>query len=361
MQQEFQSRRIIIQYYKYTIIYAKNRIISDIESDLGCYLRSVDMEIAVNYFGPHHSALLHYAQELGIRHAVCTVAAVSDTAPAYFKPWDEVPLRMLQLEIGSLGMDISVLEGIKFIDSAKLGTPDKDRAINDFCRLLENMSRLGIRTVCYNWMPVWGWFRTRKRYSLPGGSVSTAFFQEDIGKSHSGLTVSEDELWANLEYFMKKVVPVAEKHRINLALHPDDPPVPDLCGVSRILITPDNMMKAIDLVPSEYNGITMCQGTFRTMGADVPAEIRRFSERIHFAHMRDIQGSPSAFYETFPDNGSTDMVAAIKAYKEIGFDGVIRPDHTPTMYGENNDVPGYAVLGNLFTIGYLRGLMEACE
>ena len=317
------------------------------------------MEIAVNYFGPHHSDLLHYAQELGVRHCVCTIAASSDIAPAYMNPWDEVPLRMLQEEIASFGMDIAVAEGIKFIDAAKLGTAEKDRAIDDFCTLIRNLGKLGIRTVCYNWMPVWGWFRTRKRFPLEGGSVSTAFFAEDLDGIADAASVSADELWANLGYFMKKVVPVAEECGVRLALHPDDPPVESLCGISRILITPDAMMEAIDLVPSLSNGITMCQGTFRTMGADVPAQILRFGERIHFAHMRDISGTAEAFHETFPDSGSTDMAEAIRAYRKIGFDGVIRPDHTPTMYGERNDVPGYAVLGNLFTIGYLRGLMEA--
>ena len=319
------------------------------------------MEIAVNYFGSHHSDLLHYAQELGIRHCVCTVAAISDVAPSYLNPWDEVPLRLLQEEIAAFGMDISVLEGIKFIDSAKLGTEGKDKAIEDFCCLIRNMSRLGIKTVCYNWMPVFGWFRTRKRNILEGGSISTAFYAKDLDSAANAGNISADELWSNLEYFMRKVVPVAEESGVNLALHPDDPPVDNICGIDRILITPDNMMRAIDLVPSPNNGIAMCQGTFRTMGADVPAEIRRFGERIHFAHMRDIKGTPKAFFETFPDNGSTDMTEAMKAYKEIGFKGVIRPDHTPTMYGERNDVPGYAVLGNLFTIGYLRGLMEALD
>ena len=320
------------------------------------------MEIAVNYFGPHHRRLLHYAAELGVRHCVCTVPAVSTTAPQYLKPWDLTALRMMQLEVSEFGMDISVLEGIKFIDSAKLGLDDRDVAISNFCDLLRNMSELGIKTVCYNWMPVFGWFRTRHNEVARGGSVTTAFSIKDLSQNGSvGFRLSQDELWSNLRYFMEKIVPIAEKYGVNLALHPDDPPVSSIYGIDRILTSPANMMEAINLFPSHVNGITMCQGTFRTMGADVAAEILHFSDRIHFAHMRDIEGVKEAFVETFPDNGSTDILATMKAYKSIGFSGVIRPDHTPTMYGEDNDNPGYAVLGNLFTIGYIRGLMEGID
>ena len=317
------------------------------------------MDIAVNYFGAHHYKLLHYAAELGVKHCVCTVPAASEIGSGYMKPWDLIPLKEMQIEVSEFGMDISVLEGIKFIDAAKLGTDEKDKCISYFCDLIRNMKELGIKTICYNWMPIFGWFRTRKSYHSRGGSVATAFFLEDLQNADNpGLIISKDELWSNLEYFMRKIVPVAEECGINLALHPDDPPVDRLYGVERILTSPENMMQAINLVPSEYNGITMCQGTFRTMGADVGREIHRFGNRIHFAHMRDVVGNPGGFYETFPDNGSTDIPAAIRAYKEIGFNGVIRPDHTPTMYGESNDNPGYALLGNLFTIGYLKGLME---
>ena len=107
-------------------------------------------------------------------------------------------------------------------------------------------------------------------------------------------------------------------------------------ALSRILRTPEAMEQAINLVPSPANGVTFCQGTFSTMGADIPAEIRRFGERgaIHFVHFRDVRGTPQHFVETFHDDGQTDMYEAMRTYARIGFEGPVRPDHVPTMAGE---------------------------
>jgi mannonate dehydratase len=129
--------------------------------------------------------------------------------------------------------------------------------------------------------------------------------------------------------------------------------------MARILRTPEAMRRAIELVPSPYNGITMCQGTFATIGADIPAEIRAFDRgALHFVHFRDVRSTPERFLETVHDEGQTDMFAAMRAYQEIGFDGPLRPDHMPTMKGEDNLAPGYDVLGRLFAIGYIKGLAE---
>lgn len=320
------------------------------------------MEIALNFFGDHHAPLKAIARQLGITKAVCTVPWVAKES-AYISSHHPMSLQMQVLEMQRYGMDIAVLEGIKFIDAAKLGTQDCDRAIDDFCTLLKHMAMVGIDTVCYNWMPVFGWFRTDVDVPTRGGALATAFNSDSLGTlppTDAGV-VSSELLWKTLEYFLSKVVPVAEQYRIKLALHPDDPPVPTIAAVDRVLINSDAMMKAIDLVPSEFNGIAFCQGTFATMGCDVPQEIKRFDQRIHFAHFRDIQGSASNFVETFFDDGITDMEAAIESYYEIGYTGVIRPDHTPTFVGEENSNPGYGILGNLFAVGYLRGLMEPFE
>jgi mannonate dehydratase len=104
----------------------------------------------------------------------------------------------------------------------------------------------------------------------------------------------------------------------------------------------------------------MCQGNFSTMGADVPAEIRRFGRQnaIHFVHFRDVRGTPEKFQETFHEEGQTDMFEAMRAYDDIGYAGPLRLDHAPTMSGESNNNPGYETMGRLFAIGYIKGLME---
>jgi len=173
--------------------------------------------------------------------------------------------------------------------------------------------------------------------------------------------VTADAMWRNLKYFLEAVVPVAEETGVRLAIHPDDPPVSSLRGIARILINAAAFQRVIDLVPSEYNGITLCQGSFSAMGENVPEQILRFGKqkKIFFAHFRDIRGTAENFVEAFHDDGQTDMYECMKRYFEIGFEDCLRPDHVPAMYGEDNPNPGYSMLGNLFAVGYMKGLMEA--
>ena len=176
--------------------------------------------------------------------------------------------------------------------------------------------------------------------------------------------VGEDLLWKALEYFLKAVVPVAEEAGVKLAMHPDDPPRSPVRGIGRIMTSPENFQRMLDLVDSPANGLTFCQGCFTEMNIDVPKWIRHFAGtgKMHFAHYRNINkgGSADHFSETFHDEeGEADMYEAMKAYIESGFSGPMRPDHAPTMEGEGNDHPGYALQGRLMAVGYMKGLMEA--
>jgi mannonate dehydratase len=181
-------------------------------------------------------------------------------------------------------------------------------------------------------------------------------------RPESDLT-AEPALWENFEYFLTRVVPVAEKAGVRLALHPDDPPISPVRGLGRIMRTVEAFERVIELVPSEFNGITLCQGNFALMTDDLPAVIRDFGSAgaINFVHFRDVRGTPEHFVETFHDDGPTDMLECLRAYADVGYTGVLRPDHVPTLFGEANDKPGYAVLGRLFAVGYIRGLAEAVD
>ena len=164
-----------------------------------------------------------------------------------------------------------------------------------------------------------------------------------------------------MRYYLERIVPVAEKAKVKLALHPDDPPISPIRGVSRILTSAAALQRAIELVPSAYSGITLCQGTLATAGEDIPAVIRKFAEqdKLFFVHFRDVKGTAEKFEETFHDDGQTDMVAAMNTYYEVGFTGPARPDHVPTMEGEDNTNPGYELLGRLYGVGYIKGLMDS--
>ena len=266
--------------------------------------------------------------------------------------------------VADFGLQMSVVEGGPPVTDIVLATGRRDAAIEHFKRCLDAMGRAGVRTLCYNFMPrPVRVFRTS--YATPGrgGALTSSFRLADFdaaARTDAG-EASDEQLWDRLEYFLKRIVPAAEAAEVRLAVHPDDPPISPLCGVARILRSPDHFQRLIDLVPSACNGLTFCQGCFTEMGADIPATIRRFARHIHFAHFRDVAGTATDFTETFHDNGPTDMAAAMRAYFQINYRGVIRPDHVPLLAGEPGPANGYTMLGRLFAVGYMRGLMHAIE
>lgn len=322
------------------------------------------MRLAMAYFYDRHDDKKNLSKQLGVTEAVTNVPKQHLLAEGK-KPWDYDVLREKVESFEKDGLKVTVIEGPTPLDKVKLGLPGRDGEIVDFCKMLENIGRLGIKTVCYNWMPVVGWFRSRTDIKTRGDAIATGFNYDDV--KNVPLTwageISREKLWTNLEYFLKAVVPAAEKYEVRLAIHPDDPPVPVLKGIGRILINAEAFKRVITMVPSEFNGITLCQGSFAAMGENVPEMIRYFGglKKIFFAHFRDVRGTAENFHEVFHDDGITDMFEAVKCYKEVGFDGPMRPDHVPSMAGEDNSNPSYGILGNLFAIGYMKGLIEAVD
>ena len=276
------------------------------------------------------------------------------------KPWDLGPLMRTRQRYADGGFELRVIESRPPLNKAKRGLPGRDEEIATVCSLIENMGKLGVPVWCYEWMTDFNWVRTNMATPSRGGSVVTSF---DINEVPENLTsnppISEDALWVNLEYFLKKVLPAAEKAGVKLSMHPDDPPLSPIRGVSRIMRSIDNYQRLIDMVPSPMNTITMCQGNFTLMTDDLPGVIRKFGKKTSFVHFRDVKGVPTKYEETWHDAGKTDMLACMKAYKDIGFDGVLRPDHVPTVEGDSNEHAGYSSFGRLYAIGYIRGLRQA--
>ena len=263
------------------------------------------------------------------------------------------------------GLTLSIIEGPPLLDEVKLGRPGADEQMAHFKEFIRACGTLGIKTVCYNWMPVLNWTRTAFDIRTRGGALVTGFREGDIDpaeRTYAG-EVSEETLWKTLDGFLHEILPLCEEQDVTLALHPDDPPLSPIKGISRILTSAKAFDRVFSLYDSPYNAMTFCQGCFATMGEDIPETIRHFGRmgKIHFVHFRDVQGDRHCFHETFHDDGKTDMAEAMRAYYEIGFDGIARPDHVPTMVGESNDDPSYGLLGNLFAVGYIKGLMEATE
>lgn len=310
------------------------------------------------FISPKPSPVWKLAQQCGVTLAVGGLPF--DTLRPGEKLGDLAPLQRMKADYEAGGFKLEVIEARPPLNKAKRGLPGRDEEIDVVCDLLESMGKLGIPVWCYEWMTDFSWLRTNFATPSRGGSVVTSFNVDDVPEDiTSNPPISEEELWANLEYFLRRTLPVAEKAGVKMSMHPDDPPITPIRGVSRIMRTIENYQRLVDMIPSPMNTITMCQGNFTLMTDDLPREIRRFGKKISFVHFRDVRGVPTRFEETWHDAGKTDMLACMKAYKAIGFEGVLRPDHVPTVEGDSNENAGYSAFGRLYAIGYIRGLQQA--
>ena len=278
----------------------------------------------------------------------------------------------------------------------------REEALEHYRELLESMGKLGIKLLCYNFMVGKGWSRTGVRegrggakatyFSLRVGENSSSWRKEEQiqpSNSNSKLQLNAEQVWANYEYFIKAVMPTAEKCGVRMALHPDDPCLPSLGGYARIFGSVESYDRAYALYPSPSNAITFCQANFKLMfggsgssefefesGCKTPFSnsnsklqldtlvdvARHFGKRIAFIHVRDVEGTKEDFTELFHDQGDTDQFALMKVYRELGLDVPLRGDHVPEMAYDREltpeGTPGYFTLGRLFANGYLKALLK---
>jgi mannonate dehydratase len=280
-------------------------------------------------------------------------------------PEDEDELRRIKGRIEAAGLRWSLVEGGPAIDRIVLGKPGWREQLVDYRRAIGRLGRLGIETLCYNFMPQITAdamvVRTDFAHTTRGGAVTSRYRAADYRPEmtpHHEAPSDDAAMWKNLERFLAEVVPAAEDAGVKLAMHPDDPPVSPMAGLARIMRSPESYERLFNLQPSPVNGMTFCLGCFLEMPCDLVAAARRFAGRIHFVHFRDVGGGPGDFWETFPDDGPTDFAPVFRALAETNFDGCIRVDHVPAMAGEVESSPGYGMMGHLFAIGYLRGVLQ---
>lgn len=313
----------------------------------------------IEFVPPRPHRLWTLCCQMGITEVVVKVAPELTGRP---EPWNRDALAGVAGDLTKAGLRAVALEGDPFdMSRVKLGLPGRDEALEHYRLLLGNMSELGMGLLCYNFMVGTGWHRTGEREGR-GGSRVTCFRLADVPAALSGLQLTAEQIWENYTYFLKAVMPEAQRLGIRMGLHPDDPPLPSLGGMARIFGSVAAFDRAYALAPCRANGVTFCQANFKLMGADLAATARHFGQRIAFVHVRDVRGTADDFVELFHDEGETDQLALFRTYREMGLDVPFRCDHVPAMAGEGDEpgfVPGYGTLGRLFADGYLKALASA--
>ncbi|NMO94411.1 mannonate dehydratase [Paenibacillus lemnae] len=293
------------------------------------------------------------------------------------------------------GLHLDVVESVNVHEDIKLGLPTRELYIQNYIRTIEKLAQVGVKVICYNFMPIFDWARTELHKEMEDGSTALFFEKAKINgvdpmelvlgitknsaltmpgweperlvhltslfEAYSGVTV--EHLWDNLAYFLEAVVPVAEKHGIRMAIHPDDPPW-SIFGLPRIMTGAESIRRLLSLNDSPSNSVTLCSGSFgANPDNDLIAMIGEFHEQIPFAHIRNVKIFENGdFIETShrTQDGSVNIAGVVRAYHEHGFTGYCRPDHGRHIWGEQCR-PGYGLYDRALGIMYLWGVWDALE
>ncbi len=343
------------------------------------------VKMSFRWYGDADPVSLQYIRQIpGVTQIV---SAVYDEPVG--EVWPLAKIEALKARIEAAGLRFEVVESVPVHEDIKLGKPSRDRLIANYQQTLRHLAAAGIRVVCYNFMPVFDWTRTELAKTLEDGSTCLAFSTAEVERIDPAEGISlpgwdssyqpgqlqallaeyreidEARLWANLEYFLKAIVPVAAECGIRMAIHPDDPPRP-IFGLPRIVKNRDDLARILKAVDHPANGLTLCSGS---LGAgpqnDVEALVREFGAmgRIHFAHIRNVKITPEGDFEEsahLSSCGSLDIAAIVKAYHDTGFTGYVRPDHGRMIWGEIGK-PGYGLYDRALGAVYLNGLWEALQ
>lgn len=339
------------------------------------------MILSFRWYGGDDPIPLPYIRQISNMKSIVT--AVYDVPPG--EVWSNESILSLKKQIEDEGMTFEVVESIPVHEDIKLGKPTRDAYIANFCENVRRLAHAGVKVVCYNFMPVFDWTRTNLRYELADKSTCLAYFKDEIDKmdprnlSLPGwdasyqpedlrrlfddyASIGKEVLWDHLEYFLKKVIPVAEECGVCLAIHPDDPPW-DIFGLPRIITCRDSLDRVCRLVDSKSNGLTICTGSLGSSKEnDMPKIVGEFAarERIHFMHVRNVKIHPDGSFEEaahFSSCGSLDLVEILKSLYNNGYTGYIRPDHGRMIWGETGK-PGYGLYDRAMGATYLNGIWE---
>ena len=351
------------------------------------------MEMTLRWYGSKFDTvtLKQIRQIPGVTGVITTLY---ETEPG--EVWSRKRIRALKEEVAAAGLSIAGIESVNVHDAVKTGSSDRDQYIDNYIETLRHLGQEDIHLVCYNFMPVFDWTRTELARVRPDGSTVLAYTQEavdaldpekmfaSIAGDTNGMVmpgwepermarvkelfamyknVDDEALFANLGYFLQRIMPVCNEYDIKMAIHPDDPAW-SVFGLPRIIINKENILRLMKMVDDVHNGVTFCSGSYGTnLNNNLPEMIRALQGRIHFAHVRNLKfHSPTNFEEAahLSSDGDFDMYEIMRALYEIGFDGPIRPDHGRMIWDEVA-MPGYGLYDRALGATYLSGLWEAID
>lgn len=344
------------------------------------------MKLSFRWYGPDDPVTLRNIRQIPNMHGIVT--AVYDVAPG--EVWGNESILALKRQTEEAGLRFEVIESVPVHEDIKLGRPSRDGHIQSYNENIRRLAVAGIRCICYNFMPVFDWTRTQLDKELPDGSNALVYYQDQITEMDplSGSLalpgwdasytreslravfaaygeITEEDLWGNLQYFLERVIPVAEECGVDMAIHPDDPPWP-IFGLPRIITCEASCDRLLSLVDSPRNGLTLCTGSLGSLAAnDIVGMARKYAAmgRVHFVHLRNVKRLPDGGFEesAHPSAyGSLDMVAILEALHREGFAGYIRPDHGRMIWGEAGK-PGYGLYDRALGAAYINGIWETLE
>ena len=343
------------------------------------------MEMTLRWYGSKFDTvtLKQIRQIPGVTGVITTLY---DTKPG--EVWSRERIRAMIDEVEAAGLRVAGIESVNVSDAIKTGSPEREKDIEAYIETLRNLGEEGIHMVCYNFMPVFDWTRTQLDKAAKDGSTSLVMYWDqmkgldplkddihlpgwdssytqdqvrDLIRAYGEL--GEEGLWANIEYFLKRVIPVAEECGVVMALHPDDPPYP-IFGLPRVITCEENLDRYLGIVDSPSNALCLCTGSLGCSPKnDIPRLVRKYSamKRIGFMHIRNVKILEDTSFEEsghLTQNGSLDMNAIVQALVETGFDGYFRPDHGRMIWGETGK-PGYGLFDRALGSAYINGLVEA--
>lgn len=386
------------------------------------------MKECFRWYGPDDPVPLAHIAQAGASGIVTALHSIYDGSA-----WPEEEILKRKAIIEDAGLDWAVVESIPVHNSIKTATADRDRYIGWYKDSMCGLAKAGVHTICYNFMPVVDWTRTELRHPMPNGALALRFDAVDFAaydafvlkragaegdytperlkeaearlaeRGDDGMAaiervliaglpatersydresfraaladydgVDREALHGNLAYFLREITPVAEEHGLRLCIHPDDPAFP-LFGLPRIVSSAEDARRLLAEADSPANGLTFCTGSYGTRAEnDLPAMVREFGPRIHFAHLRNVTREPDgSFHEADHLGGSTDMAAVVLALLEEqerrqgegreDWQIPMRPDHGHLLaddIGKDRINPGYSLIGRLRGLAELRGVTE---